>query len=116
MEDFDQKEWEEAWRAMPHRRLPDFEKLDWNTIANSEVGEVVDVTFVEVPSRFRSFMFIATNVCPICGELAEEASQRSEIVLYPSFTRFPKVGFGAWAHRGCVELCAQIVDPNPIPW
>jgi hypothetical protein len=116
MEDDDRKEWDQAWKSMPNRRLSYLDTIDWKSLTNHEVGEVTDVTFVEVPAKFRGVIYITARTCATCGRVTEDQSELTEIFLSPQFIEFPAVGFGALAHKPCIDVCPEIDEPNPIPW
>jgi len=116
MEEIDGTEWDKAWKSMPNRRLPKPDFIDWTSLTGYEVGKVIDVTFGEVPFKFQGLVHISTAMCAVCGRLTDDKSDRTVICLSPRFTEFPPVGFGACAHKACVDGCPEIEEPNPIPW
>ncbi|HKP67937.1 MAG TPA: hypothetical protein VJV05_01560 [Pyrinomonadaceae bacterium] len=111
----DRTEWDQAWAAVRHRRLSDLQHFKDERFAATAIGEIVDVTFLEVPNEYRGRQFIENERCPLCGLPAEESDERLEVAVYPVFERL-HFGFGAWMHRDCVDKCSEIDEPNPIPW
>lgn len=113
---YDRTEWDQAWAGAPHRRLNELTKFDWSGLTDFDLGGIVDATFVEVPNQYLGRGFIATEVCPFCGEQVRDTNGRVEVALSPIFERPPNLGFGGWMHRDCIDQCPRIDEPNPIPW
>jgi len=115
-DDEDRTEWDRAWSSMPHRRILDVSKFDFVKISGHDLGDVVTVTIAQAPTEHFQKMYVSTSVCPICGESTEGDVDRIGVGFYPEFTLLSGLGFGAWAHRNCLEMCPLIDEPTPIPW
>ena len=106
----DRNAWDQAWASMLHRRLLVSPKTDVGAF-----GELVDVTISGVPPEHADKVQPATEICPVCGKIADE-SARVLASLYPRFSNDFSYGIGVWVHKSCFEQCPVIDDPTPIPW
>ena len=51
-DDDDRTVWDQAWSAMPHKRILDTTKVDFAKYAGLNVGEIITVTISEAPTEY----------------------------------------------------------------
>ena len=116
MADSDEEEFYAAWRSMPVRRLTPLVEIDWERLAGSDVGVFLRAKLVEAPAKYAHLLFVSLEMCPHCGIAALDQNDAAVVGIYPEFTLFPPVGFGAIAHRICIDACPIVEGPTPTPW
>src|SRR5258708_17683755 len=115
MEDEDRTEWDRAWSSVPHRGIPEITKIDLSGRTIYDFGEIAAATISEAPAEYLDKLYIAITLCPICGKATAENLDRVVVSIHVTFARSLNLGFGAWAHRKCLDDCPLIDEPTPIP-
>jgi hypothetical protein len=111
----DRTAWDQAWRAMPHRRLESPPRIEFNRGFLDQFGDLVSVTISLDPPEYSERAWRESESCPVCGDTTAGA-ERLPATLYPNFASGRSYGLGVWVHRACFENCRDTGEPAPIPW
>jgi len=113
--DEDRTAWDQAWRAMPHRRLESSPRIDVGREFGDHFGDLLSVTISLDPPEYSQRTWRESESCPVCGD-PTTGSERLPASLHPIFASGFRYGLGVWVHRTCFENCRDTGEPAPIPW
>lgn len=111
----DRDEWDRAWRAMPHRRLPSPPVSGIGSDLWGRFGSPASTTISQDPPQFCACVWRGSECCPVCGA-PTSAAERLPATLHPRWECGLSVGLGMWVHRSCFESCPEVGEPAPVPW
>ena len=116
LHDADRTEWNRIWSARECREIENTDKIDPAKFFNLDLGPPLSALVSKIPDQYIKDLFFPTDICPICGEIAEDPATRYAVSLHPEFERIKALGASVWVHKTCFEVLPVSDKPTPIPW
>jgi hypothetical protein len=108
----DRAAWDQAWRAMTKRRLPNECQI---TLNQFDALKPFEISISANPPHYADRMPRESDQCPICGQSTANAP-RLPCSLALDLASGGAIALGVWTHTDCFEHCEDTGVSAGVPW